>query len=182
MTCRVFLGGLALASVTIQPLASPAQAEDRMQLGAGLGGIAAEFQVQVGDRVFFSEGSAQLGTRGNAALAAQAAWLVRHPAVMVTIEGHADEPGSARVNLEVSERRAQAVRARLIERGVPAERIRIVAFGRERLIAECVEPACAAQNRRTVTVLEAQATRTTAPRPAEVRPGTLERPSPRRLF
>ena len=178
MLCRVFWGSLALASVTILHLPSPARAEERMQLGAGLGGIAAEFQAQVGDRVFFSEGSAQLGTRGQAALAAQAAWLRRYPAVLITIEGHADEPGTATLNQDVSQRRAQAERARLIEQGVQAERIRIAAYGRDRLIAECTAPACAAQNRRTVTILEAPVT----PRPAEARPGFSERPSPRRLF
>jgi peptidoglycan-associated lipoprotein len=131
---------------------TPAQAEERMQLGAPLG-PSAEFQSQVGDRVFFSDASAELGTRGRVALEAQAAWLVRYPALSVIIEGHADDAGGIAHNQEVSLRRADVVRRRLIQMGVAPDRIRIVAYGRERLIAECAAAACAAQNRRAVTVV-----------------------------
>ena len=84
---------------------------------------AVEFQTQVGDRVFFSEGSAELGSRARAALEAQAAWLKRHSTLAVMVEGHADDAGVAAHNLEVSRRRAEAVRRRLIESGVAPERI-----------------------------------------------------------
>ena len=46
-------------------------------------------------------------------------------------------PGLCDHNHEVSRRRAEAVRRRLIESGVAPERIRAAAYGRERLIAEC---------------------------------------------
>ena len=69
------------------------------------------------------------------------------------IEGHADDGGGIGHNLEVSQRRADAVRRRLIQMGVAPDRIRIVAYGRERLIAECADAACAAQNWRAVTVI-----------------------------
>lgn len=151
------VGGLALASVALASVAglqlASAQAEDRMQLGAPIG-QAAEFQSQVGDRVFFSDASAELGTRGRIALEAQAAWLVRYPNLAVIVEGHADDAGGMAHNREVSHRRADAVRRRLIQMGVTPERIRIVAYGRERLIAECTDAACAAQNRRAVTVID----------------------------
>jgi peptidoglycan-associated lipoprotein len=146
------LGGFAAAGVALLHLMAAASAEERMQLGAPLGS-AAEFQAQVGDRVFFSEGSAELGTRARAALEAQAAWLKRHAALPVTIEGHADDAGAVSHNLDVSARRAEVVRRRLIEIGVAPERIHAVAYGRERVVADCAEPGCAAQNRRAVTVV-----------------------------
>ena len=165
MFCRKLsggpIGGLALASVTLAsvvlisvagPQLTPAQAEDRMQLGAPLG-YAAEFQSQVGDRVFFSDASAELGTRGRVALEAQAAWLLRNPTLSVIVEGHADDAGGITHNREVSQRRAEAVRRRLIHMGVAPERIGTVACGRERLIAQCADAECAAQNRRAVTVI-----------------------------
>jgi peptidoglycan-associated lipoprotein len=152
MVCRYLLGALALSHVAALPLLPAARADDRMQLGSPAGSPA-EFQSQVGDRVFFSEGSADLGARARAALEAQAAWLIRHPALTVTIEGHADDAGAAAHNLEVSRRRAEAVRRRLIEMGVAPERISTVGYGRDRLIAECTAPACTAQNRRVVTVI-----------------------------
>jgi peptidoglycan-associated lipoprotein len=142
---------MALIGVTNLQLI-PAQAEDLMRLGAPFA-KAAEFQSQVGDRVFFSDASVELGTRGRVALEAQAAWLVRHPSLSVVVEGHADDSGSIDRNLELSQRRADAVSRRLIQMGVAPERILTAAYGRERLIAECVEAACAAQNRRAVTVI-----------------------------
>jgi peptidoglycan-associated lipoprotein len=171
------VGGLALAGVANLP----AQAEDRMQLGAPLG-PSAEFQSQVGDRVFFSEASAELGARGRVALEAQAAWLVRYPKLSGIIEGHADDAGGIARNIEVSHQRADAVRRRLIQMGVAPERIRIVAFGRERLIAECSAAACAAQNRRAVTVIGPPVD--TAAATPQLRPTVgddFARRSPRRL-
>lgn len=143
---------LALTVVAVACLhLTPVRAEDRMQLG--FIGAPGEFQAEVGDRVFFSERSAVLGSRARIALEAQAAWLNRNPLLMVTVEGHADEPGTPRLNQHLSERRAEAVRRRLIELGVAASRIRVAAYGRDRLVAECGESRCAAQNRRVVTVI-----------------------------
>ena len=169
--------GVAGAAVVL--LISVASADERMQLGVPL--AAAEFQTQVGDRVFFSEGSAELGARARIALEAQATWLKRHTALAVTIEGHADEAGAISHNLEVSRRRAEAVRRRLIESGVAPERIHTAAYGRERPIAECGEPRCAVQNRRAVTVVGAPSAAAT--RPGEVEPrDTAAGRSSRRLF
>jgi peptidoglycan-associated lipoprotein len=140
-----------VAAATAYVVLSGAQAEDRMQLG--FAGFPGEFQTEVGDRVFFSEGSAELGSRARTALDAQAAWLARNAYLMVTVEGHADEAGTPRLNRQLSERRAEAVRRRLIERGVAANRIRVAVYGRDRLVAECGDSHCAAQNRRAVTVI-----------------------------
>jgi peptidoglycan-associated lipoprotein len=182
MLCRKQLGGFAVAAVTLLHLMPVAGAEERMQLGVAPG-AAAEFQSQVGDRVFFSEGSAELGARARTALEAQAAWLKRNLALAVTVEGHSDDAGAVSHNLEVSRHRAEAVRRRLIESGVAAERIRIAAYGRERPIARCGEPSCAAQNRRVVTVVGA-ATAASAPvgDAAQEPKDTAVRRSARRLY
>src|SRR5215471_10573242 len=127
-------GGVALAGVSDLQL-TPTRAEERTGLGGPLG-LAAQFQSAVGDRVFFSEASAELGTRGRLAL-----------------QGHADDGGGLAHNLSLSQQRAEVVQRRLIQMGVAPERIRAAAFGRERLIADCGAPACAAQNRRAVTII-----------------------------
>ncbi len=182
MFCRKQLGGVAVAAVTLLHLMPMACAEERMQLGVAPGPVA-EFQAQVGDRVFFSEGSAELGARARTALEAQATWLKRHTAVAVTVEGHADDGGALSHNLEVSWRRAEAVRRRLIESGVVPERIRIVAYGRERPIAQCGETSCTAQNRRVVTVVGAPAAASVpAGKAAQEPQDTAARRSPRRLY
>src|SRR5262249_54732836 len=143
-------GGMALAGVSDLQLMST-RAEERTGLGGPLG-LATEFQSAVGDRVFFSEASAELGTRGRLALQAQAEWLLRYPSLTIIVEGHADDAGGLAHNLSLSQQRAEVVQRRLIQMGVAPERIRAAAFGRERLIADCGAPACAAQNRRAVPI------------------------------
>lgn len=157
----------AAAAETVQPQAAPAIARPAGEADAAPAAqtvdgwrvsIRAETALEhrliseVGDRVFFSLGSAELGTRARTVLAAQAKWLKRQPRIGATIEGHADDPGSEAENRALAEARAKAVRERLIEEGVPAERLEAVGRGREERIAECGEPECAAQNRRAVTL------------------------------
>ena len=151
MLMAAVAGGVALAGVSDLQLV-PARAEERAGLG-GPWGLAAQFQSAVGDRVFFSEASAELGTRGRLALQAQAEWLLRYPHLTIVVEGHADDGGGLDHNLSLSRQRAEVVQYRLIQMGVAPERIRTAAFGRERLIADCAAAACAAQNRRAVTII-----------------------------
>lgn len=109
------------------------------------------FQAAAGDRVFFGQGSPELGARARKVLSAQAAWLKQHADFVAVIEGHADEPGSEGENAALSVARAGVVRSRLISEGVEPDRLSIIAFGRTRRVAPCAGPDCAAQNRRSVT-------------------------------
>ena len=52
-------------------------------------------------------------------------------------------------------RRAAATRDYLIARGVPANRLRTISFGKERPVAVCNDISCWSQNRRAVTLLTA---------------------------
>ena len=147
--------------------ASPAWEQELRRNAA----IQARLRNEAGDRVFFSAGSAELGSRARAALIAQAQWLNRWHEFEAAIEGHADEPGSEDENLKLSEERAEAVRRRLVEEGVDASRLAIVAQGRTQRIATCAGGDCAAQNRRAVTLVFASGTRErlglTAPAPLQ---------------
>ncbi len=53
----------------------------------------------------------------------------------VTLRGHSDSRGSDAENLAASRRRAQAVRDFLVSKGVPAERITVVAMGEANPVA-----------------------------------------------
>lgn len=121
--------------------------------------IQTRLRSEAGDRVFFSADSAELGGRARTALSAQAQWLNRWHEFEAAIEGHADDPGSEEDNLKLSAERAEAVRRRLVEDGVDASRLAIVAQGRTQRIAICPEGSCAAQNRRVVTLVFASGTR-----------------------
>lgn len=70
------------------------------------------------------------------------------PSVAVTVEGHADERGSAEYNLGLADRRAAVVRDFLVQLGVPGDRLRPTSFGKER--PQCTESneSCWQLNRR----------------------------------
>jgi len=172
--------GTIVTLVALVQLAPARASEPDLALAAWGAGTSAEFQAVVGDRVFFSAGSAELGSRGRRALQAQAAWLARHPVVRVTVEGHADDPGGG--DDQLSALRAATVRQGLVDAGVSPERIRTVAYGRRHLIAACSDPLCGPQNRRAVTVVGWP---TAAAEPYALRRtgrGSVSRPSAGRFY
>ena len=122
-------------------------------LGAATPGSPQEFQVSVGDRVFFETDSSALTPQAQATLDKQVQWLGQYSNYTFTIEGHADERGTREYNLALGARRATAVRDFMIARGVAANRMRTVSYGKERPVAVCDDISCWSQNRRAVTVL-----------------------------
>ena len=75
---------------------------------AAVPGSEQDFTVNVGDRVFFVEDQSTLSPEAQETLRRQAAWLQQYPAVMVQVEGHADERGTREYNIALSARRATA--------------------------------------------------------------------------
>lgn len=111
------------------------------------------FNSVVGDRVFFATDSSALEPVAQDTLRRQAEWLQANQAVSAVIEGHADERGTREYNLALGERRGNAVFQFLVGQGVPANRLRVVSYGKERPEAPCSDESCWSQNRRGVTVL-----------------------------
>ncbi len=66
----------------------------------------------------------------------------------VTLQGNCDERGSREYNLALGQRRADAVKERLLLLGVSAARIETVSFGREKPRATCHNENCWHENRR----------------------------------
>jgi len=81
--------------------------------------------------VYFALDSADVGADMQGTLTKNTEILRQYPSWVVTVEGHCDERGTAEYNLALGERRAQAARAYLISLGIPAERIKIVSYGKE---------------------------------------------------
>ena len=128
------------------------------QTGAGAAatpGSQQDFVVNVGDRVFFDTDSTELTGQARATLDHQAEWLNHYGNYAFTIEGHADERGTREYNLALGARRAQTVRDYLVSRGIAANRMRTISYGKERPVAVCDDISCWSQNRRAVTVLNA---------------------------
>ena len=113
-----------------------------------------DFVVNVGDRVFFDTDSSDLSDQARATLDKQAQWLNNYNRYAFTIEGHADERGTREYNIALGARRAETVREYLISRGVSAQRMRTISYGKERPVALCNDISCWSQNRRAVTVLD----------------------------
>jgi peptidoglycan-associated lipoprotein len=81
--------------------------------------------------VFFELDSAELNDPGRAVVSGNAALLKKYAAWVITVEGHADERGTAEYNLALGERRATAVKTYLVSLGVAPDRVRIVSYGKE---------------------------------------------------
>jgi peptidoglycan-associated lipoprotein len=81
--------------------------------------------------VFFLIDSSDLDDAGRATATKNADLLKKYPTWAVTLEGHADERGSAEYNLALGERRAVAVKTFLVSLGIPSDRIRTVSYGKE---------------------------------------------------
>lgn len=97
-------------------------------------GSAADFAQNVGDRVYFDLDRYDVRADAAPVLDAQAAWLVRYPAVQIRVEGNADERGTREYNLALGSRRANSVREYLVQRGVQPSRISTVSYGKEKPI------------------------------------------------
>jgi peptidoglycan-associated lipoprotein len=157
---RQILRGARIAAVLAVALAISACAnqpadQQGSAAGAATPGSQQDFVVNVGDRVFFETDSTELTPVSRATLDKQAQWLTNYSQYSFTIEGHADERGTREYNIALGARRAQGVRDYLISRGIAANRMRTISYGKERPVAVCNDISCWSQNRRAVTVLNA---------------------------
>jgi peptidoglycan-associated lipoprotein len=153
------LRGAKFAVAIAAALSIAACANKTNQLdGAGMSaapGSPQDFVVNVGDRVFFETDQTDLTPQARATLDKQAQWLAQYNRYTFTIEGHADERGTREYNIALGARRSQTVREYLISRGIEAQRMRTISYGKERPVAVCNDISCWSQNRRAVTVLNA---------------------------
>ena len=106
--------------------------------------------------VFFDLDQSTIRQEGRASLTANADWLKRWTGTRISIEGHCDERGTAEYNLGLGERRANAVKAYLVELGVPGDRIVVVSKGKEAPFCTESNESCWQQNRRGHFIITAK--------------------------
>jgi peptidoglycan-associated lipoprotein len=70
------------------------------------------------------------------------------PDYKLTIEGHADERGSAEYNLALGDERANAAKGYLVQVGIPGSQLTVKSFGKERPVCEEHGESCWQKNRR----------------------------------
>jgi outer membrane protein OmpA-like peptidoglycan-associated protein len=108
--------------------------------------------ITLGD-VLFGAGQAKLKSRGMRSVQKLADFLEQYPQRKVLIEGYTDSTGSTRLNQELSERRANAVRAALSDAGVSRDRIMTRGYGEAFPVADNNTAANRQLNRRVEIVL-----------------------------
>ena len=83
--------------------------------------------------ILFDEGSSTVRSQDKATLdKASRAYNEGKPIVMI-VTGSSDRVGNPRMNLSLSQKRATAVLAALLDRGIPAERFQVLAKGETEL-------------------------------------------------
>ncbi len=115
--------------------------------------MARDFMENAEDRVFFAFDSSAISLDSAEVLDTQVKWLKKHEEVKVIVQGYCDERGTREYNLALGERRANAVRQYLVSKGIAANRISIISYGKERPAVLGSNEAAWAQNRRAVTVV-----------------------------
>jgi peptidoglycan-associated lipoprotein len=115
--------------------------------------LVADFERNVGDRVFFGYDKSTLTQEAHATIARQAAWLQSHDKINVTVEGHCDDRGTREYNLALGERRAAAAAKALEAKGIHMSKIETVSYGKERPAVLGTDESVWGKNRRAVTVL-----------------------------
>ncbi|MEO1188581.1 MAG: peptidoglycan-associated lipoprotein Pal [Pseudomonadota bacterium] len=112
-----------------------------------------DFQVNVGDRVYFDLDQYRLSADAQSILRRQAAWLSSYQNVNILVAGNCDERGTREYNLALGERRASVVKNYLVDLGVDPARIQTVSYGKERPLALGSTEEAWAQNRNGFTQL-----------------------------
>ena len=98
--------------------------------------------------VYFDLGSAEMSAESRAGWDAVVAAVTSRPVPEVTLTGYADRAGDEGSNLELSRRRAAAVRDRLVAAGVDPAWIEITWFGEDRPAVTTPDGAAEPRNRR----------------------------------
>jgi len=98
--------------------------------------------------VYFDFDKSSLTPETLQTLESNAAWMKTNSNVNIQIEGHCDTRGSIEYNLALGERRAKAVRSELVKRGIRADRLSIVSYGKERPLVPGDSEEAHAKNRR----------------------------------
>jgi outer membrane protein OmpA-like peptidoglycan-associated protein len=79
--------------------------------------------------------------------------LIKYPQTKIRVEGHTDNTGSEDYNLELSNKRALAVKDALVNRNIDPARLQIVGFGQAKPIAGNDTEAGRQMNRRVKIVI-----------------------------
>lgn len=114
-----------------------------------------EEKTRIAIDVHFETNKANIKDESNADIKKLAVFMQTYPQTSTVVEGHTDNIGSAAMNKDLSQRRAEAVRAELINKyGIDPNRLGAVGYGFDRPVADNATAEGRAKNRRTEAVIE----------------------------
>ncbi len=124
----------AEAKPAAAPIKEAAPAEPVAEIKAAAVPAQAAFNLSSGSS--FELGGSTLSAEGKAEITALIAKFEGKTADSVIIEGHTDSSGDAAFNQQLSEKRAEAVKAELVANGAKAEKITVVGYGESKPVAD----------------------------------------------
>jgi outer membrane protein OmpA-like peptidoglycan-associated protein len=115
-------------------------------------------RIVIEEKVYFATNKDVILERSYSLLAQVAQVLRANPHIeLVRVEGHTDDVGTVAYNQDLSQRRANNVRARLIEEGIAPERLEAVGYGKSRPVDPATTAAARENNRRVEFIIVRQA-------------------------
>jgi large repetitive protein len=123
--------------------------------------------IEIKDTIYFETNKAAIQARSHELLDGVAAVMKAHGTLRIRVEGHTDDRAADDYNLGLSQRRAEAVRAYLVEQGIAADRLEAVGYGETRPKMAGKSKAARDANRRVeFVILEQPSSETPADAPS----------------
>jgi peptidoglycan-associated lipoprotein len=98
--------------------------------------------------IYFDYDKALIRDDARPTLDMNAAWLKKFKTTKILIEGHCDERGTEEYNLALGEKRAKATEDYLLSSGIPADRMKIISYGKSQPIDPGHDESAWQKNRR----------------------------------
>jgi outer membrane protein OmpA-like peptidoglycan-associated protein len=105
------------------------------------------------DEIYFATDSWELNKRSTLLLNGFSNYLKKNTNLKISVNGHTDDVGDDEQNRILSQKRANAVKAYLVEKGVNSEQIEAIGFGETKPRVPNTNDANRAKNRRTEFVI-----------------------------
>jgi outer membrane protein OmpA-like peptidoglycan-associated protein len=114
-------------------------------------------KIELPENINFDTGSDNIAGRSQSLMDRVAEKIKSNPGVKrIRIEGHTDDVGGAKKNMELSQARAESVRNYLIKKGVEPERLQAVGYGDTRPLDKRKTSDARAKNRRVEFIIVEQ--------------------------
>ncbi len=139
------------ASKSEAPAAAAPYAGEQQEAGAQTSGEASERSAVSSSGlqpIFFDFDKSFVRDDARRTMKANAEWLKAHPKAAVRIEGNCDERGTREYNQALGQRRATSAKKFLMDLGIPAKRITLLSYGKEKQVCTEGSEECWQKNRR----------------------------------